>query len=133
MSSPPLTHYVLVRSDLPLGFLASQVVHAAGESSPGNLPHSTNAVVLEVPDEPTLREYSARLERAGVAHVLIHEPDSPWNGQATAIGLAPVADRRPLRAVLSSLPLLGKERPCASCAVVGGLCYEHNGGLRKTV
>jgi peptidyl-tRNA hydrolase len=130
MSSPPLTHYVIVRSDLPLGFLASQVCHAAGESSPGNLPHSTNAVVLAVPDESTLREYSARLERAGVEHRLICEPDAPWLGQATAIGLAPVADRRPLRAILSSLPLLGKPRPCADCADAGGLCYEHNGGLR---
>ncbi len=134
MSSPtPLTHYVIVRSDLPLGFLVSQAVHAAGESSPGNLPHSTNAVVLAVPDETTLREYHARLERAGVAHVLVCEPDAPWNGQATAIGLAPVADRRPLRAVLSSLPLLGKERPCADCRAVGGLCYACNGGRRSVM
>lgn len=137
MVSPSLTHYVLVRSDLPLGFLAAQVVHAAGESSPGNLPHATNAVVLSVPDESTLREYCARLERAGVAHVPIHEPDAPWLGQMTAIGIAPVADRRALRPLLSSLPLLGKERPCAACsgamyAGAGRLCYEHNGGLRRS-
>ncbi len=120
-----------MRSDLPLGFLAAQVVHAAGESSPGNLPHATNAVVLAVPDESTLREYQARLERAGVPHVPIHEPDAPWNGQLTAIGLVPVADRAPLRPLLSSLPLLGKERACASCAVTGTICYEHSGGLRR--
>ena len=131
--SSPLTHYILVRSDLPVGFLAAQVTHAAGESSPGNLPHSTNAVVLAVPDEATLREYHARLERAGVAHVIIHEPDPPWLGQMTAIGLVPIADRRALKPLLSSLPLLGKERRCDDCAAeTGGLCYDHNGGLRRS-
>jgi peptidyl-tRNA hydrolase len=99
---------VIVRSDLPLGFLAAQVVHAAGESSQGNLNHGTNAVVLAVPDEPALEAMRLRLEAAGVAHVAIHEPDAPWNGQLTAIGLRPVYDRARLRPLLSSLPLLGR-------------------------
>jgi hypothetical protein len=89
VSPPSLTHYVVVRRDLPLGFLAAQVVHAAGE--------------LE------LLELASRLSAAGVSHRLIREPDPPWLGQATAIGLEPVADRAPLRALLRGLLLLGKE------------------------
>lgn len=104
-----LTHYVVVRSDLPLGFLAAQVVHAAGESSLARVPIGTNAVVLAVPDEPALLAIAARLEAAGVAHTLIREPDAPWHGAATAIGIEPVSDRSTLRPLLSSLPLLGKE------------------------
>lgn len=99
----------MVRRDLPLGFLAAQVVHAAGESSPGNLSEGTNAVVLEVAGEPELLELAGQLAAAGVGHRLICEPDPPWLGQATAIGLDPVADRAPLRALLRGLPLLGKE------------------------
>lgn len=85
------------------------MVHAAGESSPGGLPEGTNAVVLEVSGEPELLELAGRLGAAGVRHKLIREPDPPWLGQATAIGLEPVADRAPLRALLRDLPLLGKE------------------------
>jgi len=109
LPAPSLTHYVVVRRDLPLGFLAAQVVHAAGESSPGNLSEGTNAVVLEVAGELELLELAGRLAAAGVSHKLIREPDPPWLGQATAIGLDPVADRAPLRALLRGLPLLGKE------------------------
>lgn len=103
----PLTHYVIVRSDLPLGFLAAQVVHAAGESSPGKLPEGTFAVVLEVDSEAQLIALRARLTLASVEHVIITEPDPPWYGAATAIGIAPVADRATLRAILGGLPLLG--------------------------
>lgn len=97
---------MVVRSDLPRGFLAAQVVHAAGETSPGGLPEGTHAVVLAVPDEVTLREVAASLDRADVAHKLITEPDAPWNGAATAIGVEPVEDRSDLRRVLGRLPLL---------------------------
>jgi peptidyl-tRNA hydrolase len=106
-----LTHYVIVRADLPIGFLAAQVVHAAGESSPGRLPEGTNAVVLAVPNEAALRAMAERLAAASVAHVVVHEPDAPWNGQMTAIGLFPVSNRGRLRPMLSALPLLGKEAP----------------------
>lgn len=85
------------------------MVHAAGESSPGNLSEGTNAVVLEVVGERELLELADKLSVAGVGHRLIREPDPPWLGQATAIGLEPVADRAPLRALLRGLALLGKE------------------------
>lgn len=108
-ASSGLTHYVVVRSDLPLGFLAAQVVHAAGESSPGALDHGTNAVVLSVPDESALAAVERRLQLAGVPHVAIREPDAPWDGALCAIGLVPLADRAPAKRVLSALPLLGRE------------------------
>lgn len=92
-----------------MGFLAAQLVHAAGESSPTRVPIGTNAVVLSVPNEVALMALAWRLTAAGVPHTVIYEPDAPWLGQATAIGLDPIADRSALRPLLSSLPLLGKE------------------------
>jgi len=101
----PLAHYVVIRKDLPLGILAAQLVHAAGESSPGNLPPGTHAIVLEVPDEPALAALGRRLVLAGVAHVRIVEDAQPWTGQLMALGLVPVP-REEVRRRLSSLPLL---------------------------
>lgn len=49
-----------------------------------------------------------KLVEARVAHVAIHEPDEPWRGALTAIGLAPVSDRASLRDHLHSLPLYGR-------------------------
>jgi peptidyl-tRNA hydrolase len=104
-----LCHYVIIRADLPLGFMAAQIVHAAGETSPGNIPPETNAIVLSVPDEASLLSVHDRLTKAGLGHHLVSEPDAPWNGQATAIGIPP-APRTCIRPYLSSLPLLrGKE------------------------
>lgn len=104
VSHDPLTHYVVVRSDLPPGVLAAQIVHAAGESSPGNLPESTHAVVLAVPGEEALERIFVRLVRSQVAFKAICEPDAPWNGQMMAIGLVP-APKSVLRRVLSDVPL----------------------------
>jgi hypothetical protein len=81
------------------------LVHAAGESSPGNLPHDTHAIVLAAPDESALVALGARLTRASVAFVEIREPDPPWNNALMALGLVP-GRREVLRKYLSSLPLL---------------------------
>lgn len=94
-----------MRRDLPLGFLAAQVTHAAGESSSGGLPDQTYAVVLAARDEAHLRDLHALFSAQGIDHKLIKEDDPPWLGQATAIGLAP-APRSAHRRLLSSLPLL---------------------------
>lgn len=108
ISSGPRFHYVVVRDDLPLGFLTAQVVHAAGESSPGDLHPGTNAVVLAVPNEAALLEIERKLSHAGIRHVAIREPDKPWNNALTAIGLVPVDDRSAIKRLLSTLPLLGR-------------------------
>ena len=93
---------------MPVGFLAAQVVHAAGESSPGNLPPHTNAIVLAVADEEELLAVALQLVREGIAHVAVREPDPPYHGALTAIGLAPVADRKAVKRVLSRLRLYEK-------------------------
>jgi peptidyl-tRNA hydrolase len=98
-------HYVIVRADLPRGMQAAQLVHAAGESSPGDLAEGTHAVVLTARNEAELVELERRLDLAGVAHVAIREPDAPYNGQLMAIGCVP-ARKEVLRRHLSSLPLL---------------------------
>jgi len=66
----------------------------------------THAVVLSVPDEATLVALSECLALHQIDHVLIREPDEPWQGAAMAIGLSPVIDRRKVRRVLGQLPLL---------------------------
>jgi hypothetical protein len=96
---------VIVRKDLPLGHLASQVAHAAGEGSERH-PDGVHVVVLAARDEAHLREVATRLAEAGVARTVIEETDDPYRGQVMSIGCELVSDRAPLRKVLSSLPLL---------------------------
>lgn len=80
-------------------------MHAAGESSPGNLPEGTHAIVLAVPGELELESVATRLKAAGIQFVRIEEPDAPFNGALMALGLRP-ARKEVLRRALSSLPLL---------------------------
>lgn len=100
------THYCIVRADLPRGVLAAQLIHAAGESSPGGLPKGTRAVALCARDELDLARIERRLQELGIDHRAIREPDSPWDGALMAIGLTPVLDRTTLRRALARLPLL---------------------------
>ncbi|MCB9569401.1 MAG: hypothetical protein H6710_19660 [Myxococcales bacterium] len=101
-----LTHYCIVRADLPRGVLAAQLIHAAGESAPGGLPRGTTAVALAADDEAHLELVEGRLRALGIDHVAIREPDPPWSGALMAIGLAPVVDRRALARVCAGLRLL---------------------------
>ena len=84
---------------------AAHLIHAAGESSPGNLPASTYAVALVVKDEACLRSLAETLERAGLPRHLCIESDAPYTGQAMALGIAP-GDRKVLKKYLSKYPLL---------------------------
>lgn len=84
---------------------AANIVHAAGESSPGNLPSGTYAIVLSVPNELALRDVAAQLAKAGIACVHVREPDAPFDHQMMAIGVAP-GRKEVLRRHLSSLRLL---------------------------
>jgi len=94
-----------VREDLPRGIQAANLVHAAGESSPGGLPSGTHAIVLAVPNEDALLGVASRLELAGVALKRIEEPDAPYHGSLMALGVLP-GRKEDLRRHLSSLPLL---------------------------
>lgn len=103
----PVSHptaYIIARADLPRGFAAAQIAHAAGAQAPH--PPETHVVILEAPDEPRLRALACKLAAAQIAHTVVEEVDPPYTGQATAIGCALVNDRRPVRKVVSNLPLL---------------------------
>lgn len=99
-------HYCITRSDLPHGVQAAQLIHAAGESSPGNLSTGTYAFALVVDDELALRELALKLFMAGITHKMILEPDAPWNGQLMAIGVCP-APRKKIKKYFKGLKLLG--------------------------
>lgn len=84
---------------------AAQLVHAAGESSPGNLPEGTYAIVLAVPNHAKLLALEKVLEENNIPHKSIREPDLPWNGELMSIGIFPM-ERSLLKKYLSNLPLL---------------------------
>jgi len=88
--------------------MVAQTVHAAGESArlAPELPDNTHAVVLSVPDEVSLLEIEAELLQAGIPHKTIREPDSPYGGAATCLGIMPMSRSKPLRKLLGGLPLL---------------------------
>jgi hypothetical protein len=96
---------VIARADLPRGIQSAQIVHAAGESSPGGIPPGTFAVCLTVATERDLVKLADDLRRAAVAFTAIFEPDPPFHGQLMALGVAP-RRKGELRRYLSALPLL---------------------------
>ncbi len=101
-----MKHYVVVRSDLPRGLQAAEIVHAAGESAALRAPPpDTHAVVL-VADPLELHRLAAALGRSSAPLVCIYEDTPPFKDALVAIGLAPGADGK----LLQHLPLLGKER-----------------------
>jgi hypothetical protein len=113
ISAPHLTHYCIVRRDISPGLQAANLIHAAGESSPGNLPKGTFAVAITIADERELRLLADRLEAAGIALTRIVESDGAHAGQLMAIGLTP-CDRDKVRRYLSSYPLL-RGHVCRVC------------------
>lgn len=80
------------------GVLACQAAHAAGESI-RSLPVSPETVVcaLVADKSEDLEQLAVRLNAAGIEHVIIREPDAPYNGAATAVGISPT-DRELVRA-----------------------------------
>ena len=84
---------------------AANLVHAAGESSPGDLPSGTIAVALVVPDEASLWRAAHALRSAHVAHVPIIESNGPYAGQLPAVGVRP-GRKEDVGRPLSALPLL---------------------------
>lgn len=92
-----LVHYVIVRKDLPLGVIAAQVTHAAGESFAEwsalhhgmRPPEHTTAVVLEARNAQHIYAILRKLDTTGIDFAPIYEPDAPWNGTLMAIGVYP--------------------------------------------
>lgn len=87
--------------------MCAQIVHAAGESVTTEVNPGTNAIVLEVPNERELRLLAHKLSKSGIPHVVVYEPDPPWDGQMTAIGITPVNDRTEIKKFVRKLSLLG--------------------------
>jgi hypothetical protein len=63
-------------------------------------------VALAARCELHLARIERHLQRLGIDHRAIREPDPPWNGALMAIGLTPVDDRTTLRRALRRLSLL---------------------------
>lgn len=85
--------------------MSAQLIHAAGESSTGNLPKNTFAVALAVPGEEKLLELEKQLLETRIPHNAVREIDPPYNGQLMAIGICPTI-RDKVKGVLSQLPLV---------------------------
>lgn len=100
-----IAHYCITRADIPHGNQAAQLIHAAGESSSGNLSPHTYAIALTARDEAHLDEISVRLDAEGIVHTRIVENDAPYEGQLMAIGIPP-QERWRIHKHLSQLPLL---------------------------
>lgn len=106
-----LTHYILIRRDIPAGHACAQITHAAGESfwfyahwgGHRHFPEGTVAVVLGVRNERALRYYAKRLSDAEVPFLTIVENAGLLAGQMTAIGVIPTADREKVFKVLKKL------------------------------
>lgn len=97
---------MIVREDLPRGVLAAQLIHAAGESSPGGLPTHTFAVALAARDQVHLESLEQKLLAHRIPHRAIREPDAPWDNALMAIGIEPISDRAIVKPVTGSLTLL---------------------------
>ncbi len=104
MSAP--YQYVVVRKANAAGITACQAIHAATESMrTAPAPPDTHVVLLEAKDGDELVALSEKLTAAGVHHVLIREPDPPYNGAATAVGVEP-QDRDAIRPFMAGFKVL---------------------------
>lgn len=65
----------------------------------------TTAVILGARNAHRLERLARTLTAAGIPHVVIREPDAPFNGCATAVGLVP-GDREKLSAYVRDFHLL---------------------------
>jgi hypothetical protein len=58
------------------------------------------------PSSALLEELHDRLEDDGIPHAIIREPDEPYNGHATAVGISPTTDRERIRRYVAHFALL---------------------------
>lgn len=96
--SAPYQYVILHRSCANLfGIGVCQAIHAATECI-RTVPVSdqTHVVALVAEKSEDLVLLAERLREAGIHHVLIREPDPPYNGAATAVGIEP-QDRERIR------------------------------------
>lgn len=90
------------------GVLASQIWHAAREcmrAGTGPAGNTERVCALEAKSSDDLRDLAEVLTAQGVHHVLLCEPDAPWNGAATAVGID-VCDRDVVKPLVAQFGLL---------------------------
>lgn len=104
IDSQPLTHYVILRSDLPCGVMVANTVHAAGESA--GVPSGTYSVALATADQAELESVKAKLEELGIPFSAVIETEGEHAGELMAIGVEPLTDRSMIRKAVSCLPLV---------------------------
>jgi len=80
-------------------------VHAAGESSPGDLSPGTYAVVVGIENERLLRRLARNLEALKVPIHRVEESHGEYGGQLMAIGLEP-GPKSVRGKYLSNIPLV---------------------------
>lgn len=105
-----MTHYCVIRTDLPIGHIIAQTIHAAGESSTGDLPPGTRAVALAAKNESELEEIEKRLILRKIPHIAIREPD--MGNALTAVGICPLWDRGSLKGITTHLKLIKHVNQC---------------------
>lgn len=102
--------YVVVRSDMSVGYQMVQSAHAVAKFTIENPDVSREwhevsqyMAVLSVPDEDTLLNFARRADRRGILTSAFVEPD--LNDEVTAVAFAP-GDRS--KRLLANLKLAGK-------------------------
>lgn len=96
----------MVRRSTRAGVIAAQVAHAATEALRElPVPPGTRVVVLAANSSDDLEELSINLSFSAIEHALVHEPDPPYNGAATALATPPT-DRERVRAFFERFKLL---------------------------
>ncbi len=127
-----LTHYIIVRRDLPLGVLAAMVTHAAGESAhlyedpyDGRFRGAT-AVVLEAKNEAHLKDYIDYVKGQGLLYTVVTESGGPYHGQDMAIGVCP-GDRNLIGPIFADAQCL-KELVPSTCSCTTCVDNQKAGG-----
>lgn len=91
---------------MPVGHQLAQVAHAAAESAKlGDLPEGTCVVVLQAFNDPDMIELKYQLGAAGIEFVVIQEPDEPYCGEMTAIGVKPQPRTKKLKKLFQQFKL----------------------------
>lgn len=89
------------------GVLACQAAHAAGESiRHAPISGETHVVALVAEKATDLEALHEALEKAGIHHVIVREPDPPYHGSATAVGIEPMVDREAVRPYVKHFKVL---------------------------
>lgn len=104
MSEHPYQYVVLHYScaNRP-GVAAVQAAHAASEAIQSlPVPNDTYVCVLVADSQEAMLAIASRLEGAGLVIARVIEPDPPYNGTMTAIGVE-ITDRDRVRPILADL------------------------------